>query len=198
MPFTQDELQAIYRACDELVTRGTYVKETQKRVKAFIYILRYTGLRISDATRLDETRVRDGKVFLRTEKRGTLVWVPVPPFIIDALAAVPRTGPYYFQTGHAKPKTVRGGWDRAIRTILTLAGVKHGSAHVFRHTLATDLLSKGIPVETVAMILGNSPAIVLKHYAPWVKARQDALESAVRMVWENEKPKFTMIQGGAS
>jgi integrase/recombinase XerD len=198
MPFTDDELARIFSACDELVTRGTYGKENRARVKAFIYILRYTGLRISDATRLDEARVRDGRVFLRTEKRGTLVWVPIPQFVVDTLAEVPRVGPYYFQTGHAKPKTVRGGWDRTIRTVLKLAGVEHGSAHVFRTTLAVDLLAKGVPVETVAAILGNSPAIVLKHYAPWVKARQDALESAVRSIWdEEEKPKLRVIQGGA-
>jgi integrase len=179
------------------VTHGTYGKENRARVKAFVYILRYTGLRISDASSLDETRVKDGRVFLRTEKTGTLVWVPIPQFVVDALAKVPRTGPYYFQTGKAKPKTVRGRWDRTLRTILKLAGVEHGSAHVFRHTLATDLLSKGVAVETVAAILGNSPAIVLKHYAPWVKARQDALESAVKSLWPDEKPKLKVIQGGA-
>jgi integrase/recombinase XerD len=197
MPFTEDELAAIYEACDVMVTRGTYGNENRARVKAFVYILRYTGLRISDAARLDESRVRDGRVFLRTEKTETLVWVPIPKFVIDALAEVPRVGPYYFQTGNAKAKTVRGGWDRTLRTILTLAGVKHGSAHVFRHTLATDLLSKGVAVETVAAILGNSPAIILKHYAPWVKSRQEALENAVRMVWEEPKPKLKIIKGGA-
>lgn len=187
MPFTEEEITAIFTACDKLVTRGTYGTENKARVKAFIYILRYTGLRISDAAKLDESRVVEGRVFLRTEKTGTLVWVPIPNFVVAALAAVPRTSRYYFQTGEAKGKTVRGSWDRTLRIILKLAGVKHGSAHVFRHTLATDLLSKGVPVETVAAILGNSPAIVLKHYAPFVKSRQEALENAVRAVWDEPK-----------
>jgi site-specific recombinase XerD len=194
IPFTEDELTAIYAACDELVTHGSYGKENRARVKAFVYILRYTGLRISDATRLDESRVKDGRVFIRTEKTGQLVWVPIPEFVVDALAQVPRVGSFYFQTGNAKPKTVRGGWDRTIRTILTLAGVKHGSAHVFRHSFATELLSKGVPVETVAAILGNSPAIVLKHYSHWIKSRQEAMESAVRMTWEEPKPKLKLVR----
>lgn len=183
MPFTAEEVAAMIAACDRLVTRGTYGKQNQARVKAFIYILRYTGLRLSDAARLDTDRVRDGCVFLRTEKTGVPVWVPIPPFVVGALESAPRTSAYYFQTGNAAPKTVRGGWDRTLRTIFKLAGVKHGSAHVFRHTLATDLLSKGVPVETVAAILGNSPAIVLKHYAPWVQSRQEALERAMRGIW---------------
>src|SRR6266852_2411601 len=171
MPFTAEEVDAMLRACDRFITHGTYGKENRARVKAFIYILRYTGLRISDAERLDTTRVRDGRVFLRTEKTGVSVWVPIPQFVTTALEQVPRTSPYYFQTGCATSKTVRGGWDRTLRTIFKLAGVNRGSAHVFRHTLATDLLSRGVPVDTVAAVLGNSPAMVLKHYAPWVLSR---------------------------
>lgn len=197
-PFTNDELRKIIEASGEIVTRGTYGKENAKRVKAFIYILRYTGLRISDAANLDESKVVGGRVFLRTEKNGAFVWIPIPEFVVDALREVPRVGRFYFQTGNAKPKTVRNGWDRTIRTVLALAGIGHGSAHCFRTTLAVELLSKGVPVETVAAILGNTPAIVMKHYAPFVKARQDALEEAVRRVWDEPQPRFRVIEGGAS
>lgn len=198
-PFTEAELGRIFKACGQLVTRGTYGKENVKRVRAFVYILRYTGLRISDAAKLKVSQVNDGKVLLRTEKTGTLVWIPIPEFVVDALHEVPRVGEYYFQTGHAKAKTVRGGWDRTIRTILTLAGVNHGSAHAFRTTLAVDLLEKGVPVETVAVILGNSPAVVMKHYSPFVASRQVALENAIRTVWqEPERPALKVIQGGVN
>jgi integrase len=110
---------------------------------------------------------------------------------------MPRVGDYYFQPGHAKPKTVRGGWDRTIRTILTLDGVKRGSAHAFRTTLAVDLLNKGVPVEAVAVILGNSPALVMKHHAPFVASRQVAVETAARSLWVEPKPRFKIIQRGA-
>lgn len=198
VPFTEDELAAIFEACGKLVTRGSYGKENVKRVRAFIYVLRYTGLRISDAAKLTVGHVQNGKVLLRTEKTGTLVWIPIPEFVVDSLEEVPRVSEFYFQTGKAKGKTVRGGWDRTIRTILKLAGVGHGSAHSFRTSLAVDLLNKGVAVETVAAILGNSPAIVMKHYAPFVASRQKALEEAIRSVWtEPERPKLKVIQGGA-
>lgn len=73
-------------------------------------------------------------------------------------------------------------WDRAFRKVLTIAGVK-GHAHMFRHTLAIELLEKGVLVEQVAAILGNSPAIIYKHYSPWVLSRQKALDEAVKKVW---------------
>jgi hypothetical protein len=38
-------------------------------------------------------------------------------------------------------------------------------------------------VEDVATILGNTPQVVARHYAPWVKARQEQLEAAVRKTW---------------
>jgi hypothetical protein len=36
----------------------------------------------------------------------------------------------------------------------------------------------------VAAILGDTEAIVRKHYAPWVKVRQDALDAAMMSVWQ--------------
>src|ERR1700732_3437770 len=48
-----------------------------------------------------------------------------------------------------------------------------------RLTLATKLLSNGTRIENVAALLGNSPKIVRKHYAAWVKERQEALDQAV-------------------
>jgi len=64
-----------------------------------------------------------------------------------------------------------------------VAGV-HIHAHRWRHTFATDLLSKGVPVSEVAAILGNSTRIVEKHYAQWIQARQDAIERAVKATWD--------------
>jgi integrase/recombinase XerD len=40
-----------------------------------------------------------------------------------------------------------------------------------------DLLSKGVSLESVSQLLGHqSIKITQKHYSPWVKARQDALD----------------------
>ena len=52
-----------------------------------------------------------------------------------------------------------------------------------RDTFSVRMLEKGVPVETVTAILDNTPAVVLKHYAPWVESRQRSLEAAVRKAW---------------
>ncbi len=57
---------------------------------------------------------------------------------------------------------------------------------MFRDTFAVEMLLGGVPLEQVSMLLGHkSIRITEKHYAPWVKARQDQLESSVRRAWES-------------
>jgi len=41
----------------------------------------------------------------------------------------------------------------------------------------------GVPIERVAVLLGNTPEIAAKHYSPWVAARQEQLEDDVRKTW---------------
>jgi site-specific recombinase XerD len=59
--------------------------------------------------------------------------------------------------------------------------------HRFRHTLAADLLVKGASVKDVAAILGNSPAVVMKHYSQWIASRQTRLDEVVKKTWETRK-----------
>ena len=57
-------------------------------------------------------------------------------------------------------------------------------AHRFRDTFAVDLLSHGVPIDQVSILLGHSSIKTTeKHYAPWVKARQDQLEASVKKIW---------------
>lgn len=56
--------------------------------------------------------------------------------------------------------------------------------HRFRDTFAVELLLKGVPIEQVSVLLGHSSLkITEKHYAPWVKAREEQLEQSVRLAW---------------
>jgi len=56
------------------------------------------------------------------------------------------------------------------------------------YLLSVSLLKKGVPLEVVSELLGHaSTTITKKHYAPWVKERQDLLESAVQKTWEAPK-----------
>jgi site-specific recombinase XerD len=77
-------------------------------------------------------------------------------------------------------------WRRRIKIICNEAEVTPDHPHRFRHTLAADLLTKGASVEDVAAILGNTPTIVQKHYAQWIKARQDRLDAIIQSTWPDK------------
>ncbi len=78
-PFDEAEVEKILWACDVYDTRGTYGEGNRHRLRAFVLVLRYTGLRIRDVVTLKRSAVKDGRIFVRTQKAGTQVLVPVPP-----------------------------------------------------------------------------------------------------------------------
>lgn len=171
LPFSADEMKKILKACDKY-------GGNRDRVKAFVLVMRYSGLRIGDTIALKRDNVRGHKIRLRTAKTGTPIYVPIPELVSEALAKLPDNGEYYFWTGKGLRSAV-GNWSRYLSRIFELAKVSDAHSHRFRDTFSTSLLEKGVAVETVAMLLGNTPAIVLKHYSPWVLTRQASLEAAV-------------------
>lgn len=182
MPFTEAEMAKILAACSRIRPKGVHSFDTPKRIRAFILLLRYSGLRRSDAISLHASRVADGKLFIYTQKTGTPVCVPLPEHVIQAMELV-RRGDHYFWSGRGNLKSATSSWDRTIRKVMKLAGVE-GHMHMFRDTFAVSLLEKGVPLEDVSILLGHSSVkITEKHYAPWVRSRQIRLEERVRSTW---------------
>ena len=194
VPFAPPEIAAILEACDR-IGKSEYER---LRTRAMVLMLRYTALRIGDVAMLQKSRIsKDGnrwRLWLRTEKSGQPVFLPVPEELRSALHAVPppklnHASRYYFYAAVGTPKTHKAHIDRVLRAVFQLAGVKDAHAHRFRHTLATELLGAGATFEEVADVLGNSPAIVRKHYAKWSTARQARIDELMERV-RNQKPKL--------
>jgi integrase/recombinase XerD len=179
VPITKDEFTKILKACD------TYPDKTNRiRLRAIVLVLRYTGLRIRDVVTLRKDHIKHGKLFLRTAKTGTSVFCPVPPLVVESLEALNAKGEYFFWTGTSKPKSVVGDYQRFLRTLFDDAKVPRAHAHLFRHTFATELLTLGNSLETVAALLGHSSTkITEKSYSHWVQGRQEKLEEAVKNSW---------------
>jgi integrase/recombinase XerD len=171
-------------ACDIYPDRANAV-----RLRALVLLLRYSGLRIRDAATLSRNRIQGDKLFLYTAKTGTPVYCPLPPFVMEALNAIPEST-YFFWTGLSTPKTAAGIWQESLKRLFVLAGVPDGHAHRFRDTFSVELLLAGVPIERVSILLGHqSVRITEKHYAPWVRARQEQLEADVRRTWETPEPQ---------
>ncbi|MGO9338844.1 MAG: tyrosine-type recombinase/integrase [Terracidiphilus sp.] len=159
-------------------------KGTEKKLKALILLMRYSGIRISDAVMFRRDSLKDGKLFLRQTKTKHPVWVPLPKVVIDLIAECDEGNEYFFYRQVGKPKSAITEWQQRLKLVYDMAGVHDGHSHRLRDTFSVDLLQKGVSLETVSMLLGHtSIKTTQRHYAPWVKSRQDALENAVKLSW---------------
>ena len=186
VPFTPEEVAQILSACEQYYGgRGQRGRINAYRLHALVLLLLYSGLRIRDAVTLSNDRIVNGKLLLYTAKTGTPVFCPLPSFVVAELDKVrAKNSHHFFWSGESKPKSSVGDWQRSLKKLFRLAGIPDGHAHRFRHTFATNLLLAGVPLDRVATLLGHTNSkITEKHYAPWVRARQEQLEADVRRVW---------------
>ena len=140
-------------------------------------------MRVGDCVALQKAHLKHDKLFLSTQKAGSRIYVPLPKVAAEALATLEAEGVYFFWTGKGLRKSAVADWQRALRRVFSLANVT-GHPHMFRHTFATDLLSRGIPIEDVSILLGHrSVRITEVYYSHWVKARRERLEERVRELW---------------
>lgn len=165
------------------------------RLRTLTLLMRWSGLRIRDAVTLERSRLVGDSVLLYQAKTRTPVYVPLPPEVAEALRTVPqgvRPNPrYFFWSGNGHPKSAVADWQRSYRRLFELAELKKPDGtrkrcfpHMFRDTFAVEMLLAGVPLEQVSILLGHkSVKITEKHYAPWVKARQEQLEQSVRKAW---------------
>lgn len=183
LPFEDEEIERILSALDKQYLQAhPFSNETTKmKLRAFILVMLYTGIRISDAVFLKRDRVKDGKLFLYTHKTNVPVWVPLPKEVLDALGNC--KGEFYFSTGRGTVKTWTTEWEERLKKVFKLARLPDAHSHMLRDTFSVRLLRQGVPMETVAALLGNTVKVVEKHYSPWVQARQNKLEESVRRTW---------------
>jgi integrase len=185
-PFEDTEMESILEAARDNIRNAIKSGkpanvETARATYAFILVLRYSGLRISDVCMLKRDALKGDHLAVRAIKNKGNVTVLLPSGVADQLRAIkPATPRYFFWNESSKLTSVTDLWrNRRLKEIFKDAGIKGGHPHRFRHTFAASLLNKGKSAKIVADLLGNSEKIVEKHYSAWVKARQQGLDEAL-------------------
>jgi integrase/recombinase XerD len=214
LPFSREEMLRILAAIAERIEQcPSPWKANIVRLRALVLLLRYSGLRIGDAVSCSVDRLANGKLRLYTHKTGTHVHCPLPEFVVKELEAIPRMSErYWFWTGNGKLQTAVCDWQgrlldlfkglkveefarankitaREARKQLESRGGKfaEGHAHRFRDTFAVELLLAAVPLERVSILLGHtSIKVTEKHYAPWVRERQEQAEADVKRTWAQD------------
>lgn len=147
-PFSDVELDALRSAC----------RNTKER--AIIELLATTGIRVSELTKLDLSDVDFSKltVHVRQGKGGksrTVYMTDVTRIHVQRyLFARKSDNPALIQSrkGRYNPN---GIW-KLLQSIGDRAGVTDVYPHRFRHTLASNLASRGVPIQEIQKILGHS------------------------------------------
>lgn len=169
-----------------------------------LLLLRWTGLRGSDAVSLTWEEVRfDSKEIERlTQKRRKKVVLPIHTELLFALELDHErrrpqpTDRVLLNPSTGSPLTRPRLYQRMV-ALGKRAGVANAHPHRFRDTLAVDMLSRGANFYDVAKMLGDSIETVETHYTPFVKELRErvrsiletdsGLESAVTPVSQSAK-----------
>jgi integrase len=208
MPFTDEQLADIIKACDQI---NAYKKDgrwgnrhgsgewTGEDLKDFIWLMTYTGLRISDVVLFDMERLDGNEVFLRAKKNGGEMFAYIPDWLRDRLQArAQRYGKQPFMTSRSQRLDgMTDVWRQRLAKVFELAdvGTERANPHRFRHTFARILLEKGVPVAAVADLMGDTEQVIRQHYSRWCGERQAALTKILKDAF-SDKPKLAVLQGG--
>jgi integrase len=113
LPFAEQDMENILWACEMVRDKHPAMDPgIEKKLRVLVLLMRYSGLRITDAVTIKKGHIKDGKVFLYQTKTKQPVWAPVPDVVLDALKEIDEGREYYFWTGPANCATLR----RAGRT----------------------------------------------------------------------------------
>ncbi len=193
MPLSHEEMVKILAACDGLqVSSQPSARLGAHRLKTLILVMRYTGLRISDAVSLTVDRLDGKKIFLYTAKTGVPVFSILPDYVLHALEATPRvTDTRFFWSGNGKRETAICDYQEKLKNVFAAAGISKGLgnavSHRLRDTFAVEGLLAGWPIERLSILLGHqSIRITEKHYAPWTRSRQEQIESDLNAAWKKD------------
>ena len=198
LPFDREEIAKILDACGRMTTDNpAMVDLVRKRARAAILTLMYSGLRISDLTKLERSTVdlKSRKMVLRVMKTRESLGMTLHADAAEALAALPDIGRYFFWTGNGDLVTAVKNMRRTIDRVFRLASVD-GHPHRFRDTFSVGLLEQGEDIRTVQLLLGHkSLKTTEKHYAPFVRSLQRILDAATaKLDFSSNGPGTNAVQ----
>jgi len=191
-----DEERRVFEAIMKFKDQhGEAGQDNAEELYCFCSVMRVAGLRISDATTLNNLQVipRMGgngwAIQLLQKKTDEYVYIPITLDLYERLNRLPFKGEksgrkYWFWSGIGSVKTAKNNWYRKITKVLDgvakeRAFVHDVTPHTFRHTFSIRHLNAGVNLKFVSRWLGHqSTAITEKHYSHAVLETMIASDAA--------------------
>jgi site-specific recombinase XerD len=152
-----EAVQRVLSACDRSTVRG-------KRDYAILLLLARLGLRAGEivSLQLDDIDWANGELVVRSKKGDGWARLPLPMDVGQGLERYlmvrpPSTYRNVFVRGYAPytPFVASGPVSVLVRKAIKKAGVKSArtGAHIFRHSLATEMLRRGASLTEIGSVL---------------------------------------------
>jgi site-specific recombinase XerD len=133
--FHPEEMQKLLDACftSHNWERGHDFEFRDRRLRALLLFMRWTGLSIIDCIRFERFRLQQNEkgvwsVLLHRQKNGNPVFVAVPPQVAEAVKEIPpMSEAYFFWTGNGKAVTAVRGWRRSLGHVFKEAKLKRNN-----------------------------------------------------------------------
>jgi integrase/recombinase XerD len=162
-PFTDAELDRLLAQ-----VRKNFPDEPRcSRVIALIHLMVSTGLAIVDAVKLEKKNFEGGWLNITRQKTGRPVRQKLTPERMKELLTVTNGNPkYVFWNGDIKLSSLTGLFQTNLREVMKDAKVYTPGdlSHTFRDTYVKFLFDNGCSTLQVADAIGDTEAIVVKHY----------------------------------
>lgn len=124
------------------------------RPRLALALLLYTGQRRSDVVRLGRHSMREGRIWVRQQKTGAELLLPVHPALAVELAALPAGRMLFLET-EAGAAFTAGGFYNAFAGWCAEAGLPKGrSPHGLRKACARRLAEAGCTAHQICAVLG--------------------------------------------
>ncbi len=121
-----------------------------------------------------------------TPKNGKTRYVPLTSDVTAALQAMPRRNLRVFCRNNGNPFGYSDA-GRAIERLCRRAGVRQVSWHVLRHTFASHLAARNVPLPIIKDLLGHSTIAMTMRYA---HLSQSSLRDAVQVLEPRRSETF--------
>ena len=144
-------------------------------------LLRWSGMALVDATLFDTKSVVNGTLDYNRQKTGKRAIVVLPARVVALLNKLPEGQP--FRRPDFKLESDKAFWriqlqdlfERAkITEVKTDLGMRPAHPHQLRDTCAVWYIRKGALIQDVAKMLGDTVAMVERHYLPYIEELKDA------------------------
>lgn len=161
-----------------LLSKYNPKSESLRKVKSFFLIMIYSGLRFSDAYRINSSWIRGDFLFVNTQKTGEKVSIPLHPKLREILEANDftvskiRISNQKFNS-YVKDLCKEAGitnlieivrFEKGEKKFLAVPKYKLIASHTGRRTFITNSILAGIPLPVIQKITGHRKLSTIQGY----------------------------------